>query len=135
MEMTYGGALVMPSSYAMMDEEEMMYLEGGAIKVDTFWVAFTIDVAVTLVFGGAATSALGWLMNKGMSKIMNALIKGTSNLCTIIKNALGNGVANMITRHLGIVGTVLSFTSVGGAVANLWDMFDNGNLDGHVWIG
>ena len=29
MEMTYGGALVMPSSYAMMDEEEMTYLEGG----------------------------------------------------------------------------------------------------------
>ena len=29
MEMCYDGALVMPSSYAMMDEEEMMYVEGG----------------------------------------------------------------------------------------------------------
>lgn len=34
MEMCYDGALVMPSSYAVMDEEEMMYLEGGGtVKV------------------------------------------------------------------------------------------------------
>ena len=29
MEMTYGGALVMPSNYAAMSEEEMTYVEGG----------------------------------------------------------------------------------------------------------
>lgn len=33
MEMCYSGALVMPSSYAVMDEDEMMYLEGGATYV------------------------------------------------------------------------------------------------------
>lgn len=34
MEMTYDGMLVMPSSYAVMDEEEMTYVEGGGtIKV------------------------------------------------------------------------------------------------------
>ena len=33
LEMTYDGTLVMPSSYAVMDEDEMMYLEGGAIKM------------------------------------------------------------------------------------------------------
>ncbi len=31
MEMCYDGALVMPSSYAIMDEEEMTYVEGGGI--------------------------------------------------------------------------------------------------------
>ncbi len=30
MEMCYDGALVMPSSYAVMDSEEMTYVEGGA---------------------------------------------------------------------------------------------------------
>lgn len=35
MEMCYAGALVMPSSYAMMDDEEMMYVEGGAKKLIT----------------------------------------------------------------------------------------------------
>ena len=29
MEMCYDGALVMPSNYAVMDEEEMMYIEAG----------------------------------------------------------------------------------------------------------
>ena len=29
MEMCYDGALVMPSSYAVMDAEEMTYVEGG----------------------------------------------------------------------------------------------------------
>ena len=38
MEMTYGGALVMPSSYAMMDEEEMMYLEGATASN---WVSYS----------------------------------------------------------------------------------------------
>ena len=29
MEMCYDGALVMPSSYAIMDNDEMTYVEGG----------------------------------------------------------------------------------------------------------
>lgn len=32
MELCYDGALVLPSSYAVMDEEEMTYLEGGSKK-------------------------------------------------------------------------------------------------------
>ena len=32
MVMTYDGALVMPSSYAIMDEEEMTYVEGEAYE-------------------------------------------------------------------------------------------------------
>lgn len=32
MEMCYNGALVMPSSYAMMDEEEMMYVKGVIVE-------------------------------------------------------------------------------------------------------
>lgn len=31
--MCYDGALVMPSSYAVMDEEEMTYVEGGGIYI------------------------------------------------------------------------------------------------------
>ena len=29
MDMCYDGALVLPSSYAVMNEEEMTYMEGG----------------------------------------------------------------------------------------------------------
>ena len=48
MEMTYGGALVMPSSYAMMDEEEMMYVEGGA-DIKKKIVDFILEYALHLI--------------------------------------------------------------------------------------
>ena len=50
MEMTYGGALVMPNSYAMMDEEEMMYLEGGG----TFRIIASASTVRTIIRGGLA---------------------------------------------------------------------------------
>ncbi len=43
MEMSYDGALVMPSSYAVMDEEEMMYVEGGEESVCIDIVAGMLD--------------------------------------------------------------------------------------------
>lgn len=136
MEMCYDGALVMPNSYAVMSEDEMTYVEGGRkkIKVATWILSSVIDIAVTCVFGGAAASAIGWLLGKGMSKVMQALIRGTSKWCSLLRNALGNGMANLITSKLGIVGTAISFTSVGGAIMNLWDMFDNGCVNGYVNI-
>lgn len=58
MEMTYGGALVMPSSYAMMDEEEMMYVEGGFIPVPNWLVAGAVNLMIdALVVGGVRKAA------------------------------------------------------------------------------
>ncbi len=37
MNMCYDGALVMPSSYAVMDEEEMTYVEGGEEGNEVVW--------------------------------------------------------------------------------------------------
>lgn len=37
MEMCYDGTLVMPSSYAVMDEEEMTYVEGGWCIENKWW--------------------------------------------------------------------------------------------------
>lgn len=36
MDMSYDGTLVLPSSYAVMDEEEMSYVEGGWIGALNF---------------------------------------------------------------------------------------------------
>lgn len=89
---------------------------------------------MTLVFGGAATSAMGWLLGKGMSKVMKALVKGTGKAAKFLRNALGNGMASWLQSKLGMVGTVIGFTSVGGTIMNLWDMCDNGKIDGNVKI-
>lgn len=133
MEMCYDGALVMPSRYAVMDSEEMIYVEGG-IRVSTWILSTAIDVAVSLMFGGAATTAIGWLLGKGMSKVMKALVKGTSRWCGLLRNVLGNGTANWISSKLGMVGVAIGFTSVGGTVMNLWDIFDNSRINGYVTL-
>ena len=54
MDMCYDGALVLPSSYAVMDEEEMCYTEGGrvvTINRKTIRSAFAMVVgAVSMYF-------------------------------------------------------------------------------------
>ena len=52
MEMCYDGALVMPSSYAVMDEEEMTYVEGGG------WSTYKgLEALATITAIGAAAAA------------------------------------------------------------------------------
>ncbi|MBQ2451183.1 MAG: hypothetical protein II273_06385 [Lachnospiraceae bacterium] len=42
MVMTYDGALVMPSSYAVMEQEEMTYVEGG-VSASVKWYGLALD--------------------------------------------------------------------------------------------
>lgn len=78
MEKCYDGALVMPSSYAVMNEEEMTYVEGGGkITINRT----TINNAFKKAFGYA--SVIGFLANKGAAQIA----------ATIGKSALAIGKA------------------------------------------
>ena len=45
MDMSYDGTLVLPSSYAVMDEEEMSYVEGGWIGAPNWLVGGVINLA------------------------------------------------------------------------------------------
>ena len=87
MEMCYNGALVMPSSYAVMDEEEMTYVEGGG----TFYIkisknSFVIH-ALSAIAGGLtlakATTALAAI---GVS-IATAIELGTAGTGTLYAGA------------------------------------------------
>lgn len=46
MEMCYDGALVMPSNYAVMREDEMTYVDGGSISVASVCAIITTTIAV-----------------------------------------------------------------------------------------
>lgn len=94
MEMTYGGALVMPSSYAMMDEEEMMYLEGGAIY--------------------RGSKALNELTN------MAATIFGYACTCVVLAKVMGTAVAASVTG-IGIV--IAIGTAIGAAIGISYSLF------------
>ena len=81
MDMCYDGALVLPSSYAVMDEEEMSYVEGGALsKVDKALIigicaASAITLTVALVYGQLALAAkiLRWSVKRLLGKLERQL--------------------------------------------------------------
>lgn len=66
MDMCYDGALVMPSSYAVMDEEEMMYVEGG-ITVEAVVGIITVALAAGGSVYGAGQVAGGRLYYAGIN--------------------------------------------------------------------
>lgn len=117
MEMTYGGALVMPSSYVMMDEEEMMYLEGGyRFEASVKTVAKVADVIIAVAFGiGAVTLCVRRLIVMHGMGVYKALAKETVTrfgLYLIIGNVL-----------FDVISTILDFTP-GLGIALLLDYYD-----------
>ena len=62
MEMTYNGTLVMPANYAVVNEEEMTYVEGGgffdAVKEFASGIGLTIT-SLSLLSGASATTVAG----------------------------------------------------------------------------
>ena len=104
MEMCYDGTLVLPSNYAVMDDEEMMYLEGGAFYSKTqclnvlgavgvnpgtyITVAMSYTLAKIVIkkaaacFGGLAGWAVGTILAYAGSQIITfgkALARGAVN--------------------------------------------------------
>ena len=94
MDMCYEGALVMPSSYAVMDEEEMTYVEGGISTAAKAGI-----IAAIVVVGAAVTVALVYGQFWLGAKIMGLSIKGFAQACgakavaTVIAGTLGLSVA------------------------------------------
>lgn len=64
MDMCYDGTLVMPSSYAMMEEDEMCYIEGGSAhtykKGNTSGYKEAYQTAATLAY----FVGVSWIINK-----------------------------------------------------------------------
>ncbi len=134
MEMCYNGVLVMPSNYAVVDADEMMYLEGG-IKVSSWIVGAAIDVGLSAL-GIWNVSAIGWLMGEGISKLCKGVTKKVSSKIigkVLKRKVLQTGLGSYITSKIGVVGTVLGMTSLGGMIATTWDAWDK-KLDGKITI-
>ena len=87
MEMTYGGALVMPSSYAMMDEEEMTYLEGGAkLIISVAKDSFTMLCLTSLASWAGYKATTAALLAVGTT-IATSIELGTAGMGTLIAGA------------------------------------------------
>ena len=90
MEMCYQGALAMPKSYAVMDEDEMMYVEGGGIKRDTlaWWInAFAYLIPVVSQINSSLK----------VVKCLRAAVAAARKT----KKAVAKGVADIVERRWG----------------------------------
>ena len=70
MEMCYDGTLVMPSSYAIMNEEEMTYLEGGWCLERQWWgynIYLTHNERVKLTSGQTIAALVAGLSSMGLA--------------------------------------------------------------------
>lgn len=59
MEMCYDGTLVLPSSYSVMDEEEMTYVEGGKV----YSISISKKLCGDIAAGYAGVAAVAQLCN------------------------------------------------------------------------
>lgn len=105
MEMCYDGALVMPSSYAVMDEEEMMYVEGGF----SWSQAKTLALGVLAVVG--ACNTIMTMFNNAVK--YGAAIKGISEaafikgVATKVAATIGR-ITAWVSKYAGVVVAVLA---------------------------
>lgn len=85
--MTYDGALVMPSNYVAMDEEEMMYTNGGGtFKVKVGSNSFVMGALAAI--GGTLTTAKVVKVLGGIGiTIATAIELGTAGLGTLFAGA------------------------------------------------
>lgn len=83
MEMCYDGALVMPSNYAVMNEEEMTYVEGGWSGQQVLRNVCGLIAAFSLGYAGSAFRSFV-VANKGLS-YSKMLLKAGAALVNFIR--------------------------------------------------
>lgn len=89
MDMCYDGTLVMPLSYAVMDEDEMNYVEGGisfTVKKDT---CATISTYISSVLRVCATALGIAALEKKLTAGIVAIGKGIKAICGSIGGLIG----------------------------------------------
>ena len=130
--MSYTTALKMPSSYVVMSEEEMTYLEGGlSISKNVF--KYTCNAAIvagiTCLSGGIAIGGLKTVLGSMALKkqLVSVMVKTIGKMGI----AAGNTLSNKFMT--GLIGCI-----AGDFLGNVFDKYiDNldGVMDGKIKIG
>lgn len=121
MEMT----LRLPTKYTEIEEEEMMYIDGGySINWSRGTTAWVIDVAI-----GAITC--GFSIWMGYKTLVNYFGKNTMK--TYITRAITRvGIYTGMAASVATFAMTLLNFSVGGAIAYALDRFDRSGLNGSI---
>lgn len=120
--------LVLPNNYVALEQEEMMYLDGGGVGCN-WWnkrdnIAYATAAAVSGGMSVYQTYAIKKLIaNRGM---MSRVVRSA------ITRYIGGVSMATITNALNIAATVAEVFSLGGAIAYGLDIVD-GKFDGYLW--
>ena len=123
--------LVLPNNYVALEQEEMMYLDGGGVGCN-WWnkrdnIAYAINIAAAAVSGG---------MSVYQTYAIKKLIANRGMMSRVVRSALTRYIGGVsmatITNTLNIAVTVAEVFSLGGAIAYGLDIVD-GKFDGYLW--
>ena len=126
MNMCYDGVLMLPSSYAVMEEEEMSYVEGGG-SINTDRLAWAIDVGCALC--GIYASACGELLGRGVIALIKQTWKSVNKkVATILGTTVCSAIGVGIGKLNKVAGIMISCLSFGGIIGLCLDTVD-GRID------
>ncbi len=137
MEMCYDGALVMPSSYSVMNEEEMTYVEGGnGWYNSTAFIGSAIDVALYAIPALAAANK-ACKAGKAVRAAIAAVKMTKKKLISVVTGKLASigfskAAQNLVGIAVGCIWTAAGL-SIGGLVAYGIDCVDSNRHNGYCF--
>lgn len=130
MEMCYNETLVMPCNYVAMDNDEMEYVDGGAIDIVSVGVAGAIfNTAIGIIIGGVGVGSVSaYIAKVGAKEAAKIFTK------TLASKLIAIGCGALAASIGPIVEAVLDYLDVGGAIASKLDSIDSKPNNGWLTI-
>ncbi|SNJ01118.1 Membrane protein [Streptococcus pneumoniae] len=106
--------LVLPNNYVVLEQEEMMYLDGG-FSILRWLVATAINIAFNGVLGGGAISLVrNYIRNYGLRRVTSAIAGAAARY-------VGVRVANRVAGFaLSAINGFAAWMSIGDAITTIW---------------
>ena len=106
--------LVLPNNYVALEQEEMMYLDGG-FSILRWPVATAINIAFNGVLGGGAISLVrNYIRNYDLGRVTSAIAGAAARY-------VGVRVANRVAGFaLSAINGFAAWMSIGDAITTIW---------------
>ncbi|HET0905786.1 TPA: SPH_0218 family bacteriocin-like peptide [Streptococcus pneumoniae] len=124
--------LVLPNNYVVIDEEEMMYLDGGAIYIPRRAITGAITGAAYAAYAALAAAGGGGLQLVLASYgLRSALVAGIVKGLGVLGIHIGNAFANTVIRSIASAGIGAGADWIFTNIIDGWD----GRRDNQLRIG
>ncbi|HFN6471020.1 TPA: SPH_0224 family bacteriocin-like peptide [Streptococcus pneumoniae] len=106
--------LVLPNNYVALEQEEMMYFDGG-FSIPRWPVATAINIAFNDVLGGGAISLVrNYIRNYSLRRVTSAIAGAAARY-------VGVRVANRVAGFaLSAINGFAAWMSIGDAITTIW---------------